>query len=329
MSITITFKPIKGEPFKVEIEESAKVADLKKKIAEMKPDSPAQAQKLIFTGRILQDETTISEIGIKPDSFIVIMVSAVQPKAPPPAPAPAASVPTPAAADTPASAMDTAPSTAPPAPGPLPAALTDLKSNPKWPELARVVASDPGQLNRMLPALARWPDVRTAIMQNLEGFLIMCRQEAGVHDTTPMPRLAVAGQGGAGGPGGPQAAALMQALRQNPEMMQRMLQELPAEMRQMAESNPEAFAAMIAQSAAGGGPGGGMGGMGGGGGMPAPAEIPAEISEADNASIEGLMAMGFEKAVATQAYFACDKNAELAANFLFDGGGDDPMGGGP
>lgn len=36
-----------------------------------------------------------------------------------------------------------------------------------------------------------------------------------------------------------------------------------------------------------------------------------------------LVSYGFTKARAAEAYFACDKNVEMAANFLFEAGADD------
>jgi UV excision repair protein RAD23 len=46
------------------------------------------------------------------------------------------------------------------------------------------------------------------------------------------------------------------------------------------------------------------------------------VSPEDAAAIDRLSALGFPKAVAAQAYFACDKNEEIAANYLFENGQD-------
>lgn len=56
----------------------------------------------------------------------------------------------------------------------------------------------------------------------------------------------------------------------------------------------------------GDGTGGGEGGMGG--------EQQIQVSEEELAAIERLAAMGFERQMVIQAYLACDRNEELAAN---------------
>merc|ERR1719428_2106673 len=87
----ISLKPLKGENFDVECEDAWTVADLKKKIGEMKPEFPVEQQKLIYAGKVLADATPVNECGIKDGTFVVVMAAKVKP--PDSAPAPAAAAP--------------------------------------------------------------------------------------------------------------------------------------------------------------------------------------------------------------------------------------------
>lgn len=83
-------KTLKGGQFEVEPEEGWTVAQLKGKIEEMKKDDaapmPAELQKLVVSGKIMEDEKPLTEYNLKDGSFIVAMVS--KPKVDKPKPAP-------------------------------------------------------------------------------------------------------------------------------------------------------------------------------------------------------------------------------------------------
>lgn len=81
-----------------------------------------------------------------------------------------------------------------------------------------------------------------------------------------------------------------------------------------------------------GGLGGMMGGGGGEGGRNPPGSQVLRLTSEEMAAVDRLAGMGFDRSEAAQAYIACDKNEELAANLLMDGGfgfQDDSMGRGP
>merc|ERR1719217_1921611 len=87
---------LKGETFDVEVEGSDTVAEVKSKIEAAKPElGSAATMKLIFAGRILENDKKYEEYQIKETDFLVVMVSRPKPEAAA-APAPAAATPAPA-----------------------------------------------------------------------------------------------------------------------------------------------------------------------------------------------------------------------------------------
>jgi len=111
----LTVKTLKGGKFEVDCEAASTVAQVKGIIESQKSELPAANMKLIHSGKVLKDDQTIEGCGIKPNDFLVVMVTKAKKAAAAPAPAaaaPAAAAPAPAAE-------------APKTPAPAPAAATE------------------------------------------------------------------------------------------------------------------------------------------------------------------------------------------------------------
>uniref|UniRef100_A0A8W8LCK9 UV excision repair protein RAD23 n=1 Tax=Magallana gigas TaxID=29159 RepID=A0A8W8LCK9_MAGGI len=97
----VTLKTLQQQTFKIEIDPEDLVKSLKEKIENEKGKEhfPAGGQKLIYAGKILDDEKKIGEYKIEEKNFVVVMVTKPKPAAAKPAePSPAPPVATPAPA---------------------------------------------------------------------------------------------------------------------------------------------------------------------------------------------------------------------------------------
>ncbi|KAG8863378.1 hypothetical protein FRB96_008870 [Tulasnella sp. 330] len=126
---------------------------------------------------------------------------------------------------------------------------------------------------------------------------------------------------------------IQQMVSHNPALLQPLVQQLAASnpgLAQALNDNPEILYNLLS-----GAPPGAAGATGAAAGVPG--GMDAEMEDDENAplppgaqvvnvtaeerdAIERLVALGFDRQAAIEAFFACEKNEELAANFLFEGG---------
>lgn len=127
----LTFKDLKQQRFTIEAEPSETIGSVKAKISSEKGWEPS-TQKLIYSGKILQDDNTIESYKIEEKGFIVCMTSkpkaAPKPAAPPATPAQTSS--TPAAPPAPASQPANTQAQPPATPSPAPAAASANYNDP-------------------------------------------------------------------------------------------------------------------------------------------------------------------------------------------------------
>lgn len=120
-------------------------------------------------------------------------------------------------------------------------------------------------------------------------------------------------------------AMIRQRILQDPSFYNQFMSQLQTsqpQLYQIIQSNPQAFMNLILGGdpnvGLAGAPGGGMGGGAGAGRADPPGTI--RVSPEEMEAISRLVSLGFPKHMAAEAYFACDKNEELAANYLFENG---------
>lgn len=388
----VTLKTLQQQTFKVEIDPTETVKVFKQKIeAEKGKEFPAQCQKLIYAGKILNDDSKMSEYEIDEKKFVVVMVTKPKPTSPvagegsaqdaapaaeekvvekspekPPAEKPAEAVKAPetakeapkaeaeaaAAAPTTAEGQTTASTKAATGGEPVPSAVAAESALVMGEEYERMVQQmmemgyERPQVERALRASFNNPD--RAVEYLLTG-IPPSQQEAAAEESpsaSPAESPLLGGGGGVQGVQMPAAGAqgtqsseeeplgflrfqpqfqqMRQVIQQNPQLLNALLQQIGQsnpQLLQLISQNQEAFVRMLNEPSP---PPGGGGGSGAGGGQTQTLQSNyGHISPQDKEAIERLKALGFPEYLVIQAYFACDKNENLAANFLLSQNYDD------
>ncbi|XP_064236371.1 UV excision repair protein RAD23 homolog B-like [Aotus nancymaae] len=119
----------------------------------------------------------------------------------------------------------------------------------------------------------------------------------------------------------PQFQQMRQIIQQNPSLLPALLQQIGRENPQLLQQisqHREHFIQMLNEPVqeAGGQGGGGGGGSGGIAEAGSGHMNYIQVTPQEKEAIERLKALGFPEGLVIQAYFACEKNENLAANFL-------------
>ncbi|XP_061219665.1 UV excision repair protein RAD23 homolog B isoform X2 [Neopsephotus bourkii] len=391
----ITLKTLQQQTFRIDIDPEQTVKELKEKIeSERGKDAfPVAGQKLIYAGKILNDDTALKEYKIDEKNFVVVMVTkakaaagATQQSNATTATSSTIAAPTPVTAPLPDAAPVPAPVPLPPAPDVV-ACESEPVSDPKEERLAEELPEAPAAVSpsstdsttgdtsrsnlfedaisalvtgqsyeNMVTEIMSMGYEREQVIAALRAsfnnpdraveYLLMGIPRDNQAAAEPPPPAASSGASQSSAVaaavatiptttsslGGhpleflrnqPQFQQMRQIIQQNPSLLPALLQQIGRENPQLLQQisqHQEHFIHMLnepvlesRQGLAGSDDGASTGGLAeaGSGHM-----NYIQVTPQEKEAIERLKALGFPEGLVIQAYFACEKNENLAANFL-------------
>ncbi|RKP19246.1 UV excision repair protein Rad23 [Rozella allomycis CSF55] len=342
----ITLRTLQQKSYPLEVEPESTVSTLKTKI-EGDFGHPVASQKLIYSGQILQDDRTIASYNVKENDFFVLMIT----KAPMKAPAAVSTPSTPVASN---SSVPVAKTSNPPETSGNVASTesaTAAGNAPSQPHPSQMFGVSREQYEAMLNNLVEmgFPKEQVVIALKASYFnadrAVEFLMNQGIPSdaaennqappTAPNPVTpaatgnAVAQESLPSNPNAlsgissdPQLQQLRQIVQSNPQVLQPLLQQLgmnnpelmqvidPPFVIKAISENPEAFLQMLSQQ------GENMEEYDEGTEQEGVQYI--QVTPEEEEAINRLTALGFDRVRAIEAFFACDKNETMAANYLFD-----------
>ncbi|TYG97655.1 hypothetical protein ES288_A10G055800v1 [Gossypium darwinii] len=357
----LIIKTLKGSHFEIRVQPNDTVMAVKKNIEDIqgKDNYPCGQQLLIHNGKVLKDETTLAENKVSEDGFLVVMLSKSKSlgstgasSAQPASSTPSTTVPAsaPSSNSTPATG---APAQASQQTDTYSQAASNLVAGNNLEQTIQQLMDmgggnwDKETVIRALRAAYNNPEravdylysgipesaevavpvAHFSISQTTETGAAPAAPVSGAPNSSPLnmfPQETLSGAA-AGGDGSldflrnnQQFQALRSMVQSNPQILQPMLQELgkqnPQLLRLIQEHHAE-FLQLINEP---------LEGSEGDIFDQAEQEMPhaVNVTPAEQEAIERLEAMGFDRALVIEAFLACDRNEELAANYLLENGGD-------
>jgi len=371
----IQIKTLKSKKYELEVKADETVKEIKEKIQKELELGDASRMSLIHHGKILKDEQTAENVGMKQNDFVVLMVKKKKrkrkTKTRETSQAATTASTTEASSTTAASEQKTAATTAAsqaPATSAVSTTETTTAAQNNAPSGANAFVMG-NQLNEAVQNLVSMgfpeADVQRAMRaafnnpdRAAEFLLSGIPQNIGAPPAQAAVNRPPASQAAAAQPAAvnnPQAAAALpppdvirQLMAQNPESMAAILQHImrnrpeifqgigaDGNIDQAAIENllrDENFMQMMMQAVAqaprvgavGAGVGAGRGAMGQHGAQRPPMgnQNVIRMTHAEAASIERLKNIGFSQHQALEAFLVCNKNEQMAANYLFENAND-------
>jgi len=344
----ITIKTLEQKTFKIEIDETEKVLALKQKIEKERGVDrfPVSGQKLIYSGKILDDDKLISDCNIDPvKNFVVVMVVKQKAKASEKTKETETSTSQSGASSETASSSDrdasesvsaasesesilsasATLSTPSATPAPVVAqnttelAESTLLTGSALESSITVLMSLGFSREQVMRALNRsFHNADRAAEYLLSGNIPDLPDDAEDISSTPpvtdSPASNVSTSDLSFLRNLPQFQLMRNQVQANPESLPQLLQQIGRsnpELLTVISQHQEAFIALLNETnPTEGGDSGAQGGGDGGG------SLQIQVTPGEKEAIDRIVSMGFAEGEAIQAFFACDKNEQLAIEFL-------------